>query len=307
MVQSCLKTMLVNNIRHYLFSKPVLTRLLSGQQRLIFLTLAIALHVALVIGVGRYVFTFLQAPKTPELNAEVFFIKAEPPPPQLAPPLDQPLSPQDAATTKAATTDKAPATLAAPAAPSAQEWAFAAKYTHKNSKGYRHSWGQQVRSMMGTAVEGPDQGEVRFRIEIAPNGTLAQLDTLWSTSALAEKLARQAIQNMPLLPPTPTGKSLIFEKTISFSPFASDGPPTYKDDCLTDTPAFKNPFAWDGKSEQVKTPPPPTPKLDAQAMEECLRQLPKDSLEAEMARDQRVMDQWGTSKSGNAAYRTTDK
>ena len=290
--------MLVNNIRHYLFNKPVLSRLLNGQQRLIFLALAIALHVALAIGAGRYVFTFRQAPKTPELDAEVFFIKDEPPP-QLAPPLNQPFSPQDAAPVKAVTADKVPATMAAPAAPSAEEWAFATKYTNKNSKGYRHSWGQQVRSMMGTAIEGPDQGEVRFRIEIAPNGTLAKLDTLWSTSAHAEKLARKAIQNMPALPPTPTGKPLIFEKTISFSPFASDGPPTYKDDCLPDTPAFKNPFAWDGKSEQVKAQPAPTElKLDAQAMEECLRQLPKDTLEAEMARDQRIMDQWGSSKTG---------
>ena len=290
--------MLVNNIRHYLFNKPVLSRLLSGQQRLIFLTLAIALHVALAIGAGRYVFTFRQAPKAPELDAEVFFIKAEPPP-QLAPPLDQPLPALDTAHTQAAAPDKKPATLAAPAAPSAQEWAFAAKYTNKNSKGYRHSWGQQVRSMMGTAIEGPDQGEVRFRIEIAPNGSLAKLDTLWSTSAHAERLARKAIENMPPLPPTPTGKPLIFEKTISFSPFASDGPPTYKDDCLPDTPVFKNPFAWDGKSEQVKAQPNPAqPKLDAQAMEECMRQLPKDSIEAEMARDQRVMDQWGSSKTG---------
>jgi hypothetical protein len=104
---------------------------------------------------------------------------------------------------------------------------------------------------------------------------------------------------MPPLPPTPTGKPLIFEKTISFSPFASDGPPTYKDDCLPDTPAFKNAFAWDGKSEQVRTQPlAPPPKLDPQAMEECLRQLPKDTMEAEMARDQRVMDQWGSSKTG---------
>lgn len=189
--------------------------------------------------------------------------------------------------------------MAEPSAPTAEEWTFASKYTNKNSKGYRHSWGQQVRSMMGTAIEGPDQGEVRFRIEIAPNGTLVKLDTLWSTSAHAEKLARKAIQNMPALPPTPTGKPLIFEKTISFSPFASDDRPSYKDDCLPDTPAFKNPFAWDGKSEQVKAQPAPTAlKLDAQAMEECLRQLPKDTLEAEMARNQRIIDQWCSSKTG---------
>jgi TonB family protein len=270
-------------------------RLSTGPQRLTFLTAAIALHVVVIMGASQHLFGVKQPAKVQELEAEVFFIKAEPPP-SVAPQIKQPMSAMDAATTKA---EKTPASMSAPLAPTAEEWAFAAKYTNKNSKGYRHSWGQQVRSMMGTAVEGPDQGEVRFRIEIAPNGTLAQLDTLWSTSALAEKLARQAIQNMPPLPPTPTGKPLIFEKTISFSPFASDGAPSYKDDCLPDTPAFKNPFAWNGTSE--RTPPqsdPPQAKLDAKAMEECLRQLPKDSIEAEMARDQRVMDQWGSSKSG---------
>ena len=273
------------------------TRLLSGPQRLIFLTVAIALHVVVIIGASQHLFGVRQTAKVQELEAEVFFIKAEPPP-SAAPQIEQTMSTMDADTTHAKT-EKTPATLSAPSAPTAEEWAFAAQYTNKNSKGYRHSWGQQVRSMMGTAVEGPDQGEVRFRIEIAPNGTLAQLDTLWSTSTLAEKLARQAIQNMPPLPPTPTGKPLIFEKTISFSPFASDGAPSYKDDCLPDTPSFKNPFAWDGKSEQTKThSEPPQPKLDAKAMEECLRQLPKDSIEAEMARDQRMMDQWGSSKTG---------
>ena len=273
------------------------TRLSSGPQRLTFLTVAIALHVVVIIGASQHLFGVRQAAKVQELKAEVFFIKAKLPP-SVAPQIEQTMSTMDADTTHAKT-EKTPATLSAPSAPTAEEWAFAAQYTNKNSKGYRHSWGQQVRSMMGTAVEGPDQGEVRFRIEIAPNGTLAQLDTLWSTSALAEKLARQAIQNMPPLPPTPTGKPLIFEKTISFSPFASDGAPSYKDDCLPDTPSFKNPFAWDGKSEQTKThSEPPQPKLDAKAMEECLRQLPKDSIEAEMARDQRVMDQWGSSKTG---------
>jgi hypothetical protein len=101
---------------------------------------------------------------------------------------------------------------------------------------------------------------------------------------------------MPSLPPTPTGKPLIFEKTISFTPFASDDPPSYRDDCLPDPPVFRNPFAWDGKSPQTVTTPPKAEKLDPQAMEECLRQLPKDSVEAEMARDRREMERWGWNK-----------
>ena len=152
--------------------------------------------------------------------------------------------------------------------------------------------------MMGTAVEGPDQGLVRFRLEIAPDGTLTKLETLWSTSKVAEQLARKAIENMPPSPPTPTGKPLVFEKTISFSPFASDGTPTYKDDCLPDPPAFRNPFAWDGASPQVQLKSQPVEKLDPQALEECLKQLPQDTIEAESAHDQRLLDQWGSSKTG---------
>lgn len=186
-----------------------------------------------------------------------------------------------------------PASMAAPPVPTAEEWAFASTYKLKNSKGYRYTWGQQVRSVMGTAVEGPDQGMVRFRIEIAPDGRLTRLETLWSTSAVAERLARQAIGSMPQWPPTPTGKPLTFEKTISFSPFASDGPPLYKDDCLPDPPVFSNPFAWDGKSPRMQAQAEPAEKPDPQTMEDCLKQLPKDSIEAESARDQRLMDQWG--------------
>ncbi len=186
-----------------------------------------------------------------------------------------------------------PATMAAPPAPTAEEWAFASTYKLKYSKGYRYTWGQQVRSMMGTAVEGPDQGMVRFRVEIAPDGSLARLETLWSTSAAAERLAREAVGSMPRWPPTPTGRPLIFEKTISFSPFASDGPPLYKDDCLPDPPVFRNPFAWDGKSARAQVQDEPPEKPDPQTLEDCLKQLPKDSIEAESAHDQRLMDQWG--------------
>lgn len=191
-----------------------------------------------------------------------------------------------------------PATMAAPAAPTAQEWAFAAEYTLKNSKGYRHNWGKQVRSMMGTAVEGPDQGMVRFLVEIAPDGSLARLETLWSTSPVAERLARKAIEAMPPLPPTPTGKPLLFERTISFSPFATDDSPIYKDDCLPEPPMFRNPFAWDGQSPPTRVAPSSAKKPDPQAFQECLKQLPRDSIEAESAHDQRLLDQGRSNKLG---------
>lgn len=193
----------------------------------------------------------------------------------------------------ASATPRPPASMAAPPAPTAEEWAFAARYTLKNSKGYRHAWGQQVRSMMGTAVEGPDQGSVRFRIEIGPDGTLTRLETLWSTSPVAEQRARQAIAGLPRWPPTPTGKPLVFDRTIAFTPHASDDPPIYRDDCRPDPPAFGNPYAWDGRSDRAPAPARTVEPPDPEAMEACLRQLPQDSVEAESARDRRLMEQWG--------------
>ena len=192
--------------------------------------------------------------------------------------------------------DRQPASLGAPSAPTAEEWAFASKYTLKNSKGYRHSFGQQVRSMMGTAVEGPDQGHVRFSIEIAPNGTVTKVETLWKTSDKAEQLARKAMKSMPALPPTPTGKSLIFERTISFTPFATNDAPVYRDDCLPDTPAFGNPFAWDGKSPQEIKKSKPAEKPSPEALAECLKQLPQDSIDGITAEAQRQFDIWSSGK-----------
>ena len=187
----------------------------------------------------------------------------------------------------------------APPAPTAEEWAQASTYKLKNSKRYRYTWSQQVRSMMGTAFEGPDQGSVRFEIEIAPNGTLTRLETLWSTSPKAETLARQAIAAMPPLPPTPTGQPLVFQKTISFQPFTSEVPPLYKDDCLPDPPSFINPYAWDGKSPQGPAVQPSAKKLDPEAYEECLKQLPEDSIEAEAANDRRQIERWRSPNLGN--------
>jgi len=280
----------------------------SRNQHFFALFLTLALHAGVWLLVSDHPLKYVSPPETPqkaEKTAEgIVFLELIPPPrqplpetpsaPFTAPPPNKAL----AAPAPPPSPDRPRASLAAPPPPTAEEWTFAAKYTNKNSKGYRYSWGQQVRSMMGTAVEGPGQGVVRFRIEISPDGSLTQLQTLWTTSAKAEQLARLAIQNMPPLPPTPTGKPLIFDKTISFSPFANDGPPLYRDDCLPDPPVFRNPFAWDGRSPQMVAAPTPTAQLDPQALADCLRQLPKDSVEAESASDQRLMDQWGSSKTG---------
>jgi hypothetical protein len=276
------------------------------------LAISLALH-ALVFALA---FTHLGAPtdktdsRAREQKVTVIYLRP-PEPEKSAPEPERPAAMAEApavplptipvpnvASVVAPVTPRQPASMAAPPAPTAEEWAFASTYKLKNSKGYRYTWGQQVRSMMGTAVEGPDQGMVRFRIEIAPDGSLTRLDTLWSTSAVAERLARQAIGNMPQWPPTPTGKPLIFEKTISFSPFASDGPPLHKDDCLPDPPAFNNPFAWDGNSGRVQVQAKPVEKADPQALEDCLKQLPQDSIEAESARDRRLLDQWDFNRLG---------
>jgi hypothetical protein len=251
------------------------------------LAISLALHALVFIGAFTHLGAARDKPEPParEPAVTVLYIRPpereksvpEPDPPSskihapaLAPP---PIEAPEVPSMAEPVTLHQPASMAAPSAPTAEEWAFASTYKLKNSKGYRHTWGQQVRSMMGTAVEGPDQGLVRFRIEIAPDGSLTRLDTLW--------------------PPTPTGKPLIFEKTISFSPFASDGPPLYKDDCLPDPPVFSNPFAWDGKSAREPALAEPAEKPDPQTLEDCLKQLPKDSIEAESARDKRLMDQWG--------------
>jgi hypothetical protein len=280
----------------------------TDRSHVLAIALSLGLHAAVFALASGYRFGFRSTQKAPP-DTQVVFMQILPPPQEQGPYRKQVLSPvaepspeKTPVITEAADSQdkpppaKEPARMAAPPAPTADEWAFAARYTNKNSKGYRYTWGQQVRSMMGTAVEGPDQGFVRFRIEIAPDGTLAKLETLWTTSEVAERLARRAVESMPALPPTPTGKPLIFEKTISFTPFASDSPPSYKDDCLPDPPVFHNPFAWDGKSPPVRAEPPKTEKLDPQALEECLRQLPQDSIEAETARDQRAMERWGWSK-----------
>ena len=260
------------------------------QQRLrlsLAIWLSIALHLGLILLWATYEGFIFAKPK--DVNPEIIQVRLEDPIAQKISDLNPGLS-----------SDKQSASLAAPLAPTAEEWAFASKYTLKNSKGYRHSFGQQVRSMMGAATEGPDQGQVRFRIEIAPNGTLAKVETLWKTSDKAEQLARKAMKSMPPLPPTPTGKPLIFERTISYTPFATNDAPVYRDDCLPDTPAFGNPFAWDGKSAQEIKKSKPVEKLSPEALAECLKQLPQDSIDGITAEAQRQLNIWSSGKLNRA-------
>lgn len=287
---------------------------MTDRHHVVALALSVGLHVAALYGLGLLPSAPMRTADAQTKTEHIVLIDLSPPPepPVAARPSPQPPQPgappvaqikpdlaQPApATLPAPEPDRPRASMDAPPAPTAEEWALASTYTLKNSKRYRHTWAQQVRSMMGTALEGPDQGVVRFRIEIAPNGSLVRLDTLWSTSAKAEQLARQAMENMPPLPPTPTGESLVFEKTISFQPFDADVPPIYKDDCIPDPPAYRNPFAWDGKSPQGRAEPVPAPTkaLDPQALAECLKQLPQDSIEAEAAHNQRQLEQWGSDR-----------
>jgi len=288
--------------------------MLSGSNRLLFYAvfLSVALH-AMGFVLTRHLLTLTGKPEAPEPKNEIIVMEVLPPSettirpkanqqapaPRPTPADDQALQLLLGNPLTTPIKEHQPATQAAPPAPTAEQWAFAAGYTLKNSKGYRYTWGHQVRSMMGTAVEGPDQGAVRFRVEIAPDGTLVKLETLWTTSAVAERLARQAIRNLPPLPPTPTGKPLIFERTIAFSAFAADSPPVYKNDCVPDPPAFDNPYAWDGKSPRVWVKPKPVEKPDPQAMEACLKQLPQDSFDAELGRSQEILERWGLGGSGH--------
>jgi hypothetical protein len=49
----------------------------------------------------------------------------------------------------------------------------------------------------------------------------------------------------------------------------------------------------DGESPQTAATPAVAQKLTPEGLEACLRQLPKDSIEAEAAQDKREMQRWG--------------
>ncbi|OZA14329.1 MAG: hypothetical protein B7X94_01140 [Hydrogenophilales bacterium 17-62-8] len=249
------------------------------------LVISLALHASLLMSWwGK------PTPPAPEAPLQVR-LRMEP---EVKPPLPKP---QKAQLTQAASPKRVPESSLSPIqetvpaslpAPTAEEWQLASTYTPRNSKRYRHTWGQQVRSMMGTAVEGPDQGAVRFRIEIAPDGKITKVEELWSTSEVVSKLARETIRNLPPLPPIPTGKPLMFEQTISFQPYETGWPPSYKLDCLPEPLPFNNPFAWNGSSPPsvaapAHRPPPP---------DGCPPDSTEDTIEEEERSFERQMDQW---------------
>ncbi len=276
------------------------------------LLLSLALHAVLLAGWQLGALKIAENPETIEIRIasqvreDIQELPAPPPPKPAKPRASAPrtaaspreANPKPAPEVPAAPSAKPPASLEAPPPPSAEEWQLASTYKLKNSKRYRNNWGQLVRSMMGTAVEGPGQGMVRFRIEIAPDGALANVKELWSTSENASKLAWQAIKSLPPLPPTPTGQPLIFERTISFQPYETGWPPSYTLDCLPDPPVFKNPFAWDGKSpqEQVKHQAPKRVPAEAEASQEkCVTDSTAETIEQEEGEMKRQMEiyRWG--------------
>jgi len=61
-------------------------------------------------------------------------------------------------------------------------------------------------------------------------------------------------------------------------------------------PSFINPFAWDGKAQQEIKKNKPAEQLSPEALAECLKQLPQDSIEGVTAHDQRQLNQWGSNK-----------
>jgi len=76
----------------------------------------------------------------------------------------------------------------------------------------------------------------------------------------------------------------------------TDIPPIYKDDRLPDPPSFANRFAWNGQGQPRQSDEAPRETSEPMALEDCLKLLPQDSIEAEAAHDQRQLDQWGSSK-----------
>jgi hypothetical protein len=159
--------MVVGSFHHQVCRlKSRIKQLQAGSTRFIlFASLSMALHVALLVAwgnAGRFV------PK-PDVTMSLL----DPVPPRL---LARKAAPRKVSSrsgsveaiksgsadafTPRGESDKTAEGMPPPPAPTAEQWQQASTYTLKNSKRYRHTWGQQVRSQMGTAVAGPDQGRV---------------------------------------------------------------------------------------------------------------------------------------------------
>jgi hypothetical protein len=98
--------------------------------RLATLAITILAHVLLLGVLVNFKFK-PHAPVRQELDAEILFVKSEPP----RSAMDQKTERSHTLLQSAGVTDKVAASMTAPPAPTAEEWAFAAKYTNKNSKG----------------------------------------------------------------------------------------------------------------------------------------------------------------------------
>jgi hypothetical protein len=72
-------------------------------------------------------------------------------------------------------------------------------------------------------------------------------------------------------------------------------PPIYKYDCLPDPPAFKNPFAWDGKSPQTAVQQKVADGYKKEIPPDC-SVSEEDTIEAEAGDMKRQFEIWGSSR-----------
>jgi hypothetical protein len=154
----------------------------SGRLNTVAVAFSVALHAGVFMLTSSIQFATLSKPKLPPIE-QIVLLQILPSPPKAFPLQAQassvkskPLTTQSQSLTLSVDTPvifpkstKQAVSMAAPPPPTAEEWAFAGSYTNKNSKGYRYNWGQQVRSMMGTVVEGPQYlkivGKVLYRLK----------------------------------------------------------------------------------------------------------------------------------------------
>ena len=123
----------------------------NKHNHLLAIFLSVALHALVISLASNNQVRLTHKPAMPEAEETIAFLEVLPPSQEknFSEPVQQTLITKQVFSAAPAipvpqdgpVAERQPASQAAPPAPTAQEWAFAAKYTLKNSKGYRYIWG----------------------------------------------------------------------------------------------------------------------------------------------------------------------